>query len=147
MIGIKNKHNEGDPRVAKALDELDIGYEIDGDGDFRFGFELEDGRSQVGFIKSDTEEFVGMEMREVFSVGLRSFGPFDARTANFLLEFNQTLKIGAWSVIRDAEDNHLAVFSTKIAADLDGKLLQGVIYAVLATADEIEERLSGRDDF
>lgn len=147
MIGIKSQHNEGDPRVAKALDDLEINYEIDRDGDYKFIFELKNGRSQVGFIKSETEEFVGMEMREVFSIGLRSFGPFDARTANFLLEFNQTLKIGAWSLIRDAEDHHLAVFSTKIAADLDGKLLIGVIYAILTTADEIEERLSGRDDF
>jgi hypothetical protein len=147
MIGMKTQHNEGDPRVDQALDDLGFNYEIDSDGDYKIGCELKDGRTQLGFIRSETEEFVGMEIREVFSFGLRSSGPFDARTANFLLEFSQTKKIGAWSVIRDAEDNHLAVFSAKIAADLDGKLLHGVIYSVLATADEIEERLSGRDDF
>ncbi len=147
MIGIKTQHHDGDPRVAKALDELEINYTIDEDGDFKFGFELKDGRSQLGFIKSKTQEFAGIEMREVISAGLRSFGPLDARTANFLLEFNSTIKVGAWSVIRNAEDDHLAIFSATIAADLEGELLLGVIYAVLSTADEIEERLSGRDDF
>ena len=147
MLGVKSKSKDGDPRVGSALEQLDIRFEIDADGDFKFGFNLKNGRSQFGFISSTTEEFAGEEIREVFSVGLKSFGPFDARTCNFLLELNSKLKIGAWSTVRDAEDNHLAIFRAKIAADLSGDLLMSVITAVWTTADEIEERLSGRDDF
>jgi hypothetical protein len=147
MIGIKPRSEGGDPRVAKALEELDINFEVDSDGDFKFGFNLGEGRSQLGFIRSKTFEFGGLEMREIFSVGLNSFGAFDARTANFLLEQNGNVKIGGWAIARDDKDHHLALFSAKIAADLAGELLMGVIYAVLTTADRIEERLSGRDDF
>jgi hypothetical protein len=147
MFGIKRKDKEGDPRVARALDALDINYQIDSDGDFKIGFELEDGRTQEGFIRSQTYEFMDLELREIFSVGLSSRGSFDARTANLLLQENEDKKIGAWSVISDREDNHLAIYTVKIAADLDGKELVGAIFAVLNTADDMEKRLSGRDDF
>ena len=147
MFGAKNNLRDGDPRVAKALDELEINYQIDGDGDYRFGFDLGDDRSQIGFIRSATYDFAGVEIREVFSVGLRSFGPFDARTCNLLLVQNSQVKVGAWAVVRDAEDNHLAIFTAKIAADLAGEELLGIIAAVLKTADAMEQRLAGRDDF
>jgi len=147
MIGITKRDHGGDQRVAKALAELDIHYEIDPDGDFKFGVALEDGRTQIGFIRSRTYEYAGIEMREVLSAGLNSFGPFDARTMNLLLEQNGQVKIGAWSVVRDKSDNHLALFSAKVAADLQNDFLLGVIIAVISTADEMEKRLSGRDDF
>lgn len=147
MFGIKRKDKDGDPRVARALDALDIKYRIDSDGDFQFGFELEDGRTQQGFIRSQTYEFMGLELREIFSVGLSSRGSFDARTANILLHENEKVKLGAWSVTSDREDNHLAIFTAKIAADLDGDELIGAILVVVNTADDMENRLSGRDDF
>ncbi len=147
MIGIKPKHKEGDPRVARALEALEIKYEVDKDGDFQFGFNLTEERSQMGFIRSSTFRFGEVEMREIFSIGLKSFGPFDSRTANFLLEHNNSVKIGAWATVRDAEDSHLALFTAKVAAELEGELLKEVIVAVLITADEMEKRLSGRDDF
>jgi len=147
MLGIKAQNKDGDPRVGKALELLGIQFDIDGDGDFRFVFSLEKDRSQAGCIRSATYEFANAELREIYSVGLKSFGPFDARTANFLLELNSKVKIGAWSTVRDSDDNHLAIFRAGVAADLSGELLAHVISAVLTTADEIEERLSGRDDF
>jgi hypothetical protein len=147
MFGIKRKDKEGDPRVARALDSLEIRYGIDSDGDFKFLFHLEDGRTQQGFIRSQTYDFMGIEMREIFSVGLSSSGSFDARTANLLLAENENVKLGAWSVASNREDKHLAIFTAKIAADLDGRALVGAILAVLNTADKMEKRLSGRDDY
>jgi hypothetical protein len=147
MFGIKRKSKEGDPRVTAALDALEIHYEVDKDGDFRFGYNLGEGRSQMRFIRSDTYEFAGVEIREVFSVALRSMGPFDARTCGILLEQYSQVKIGSWAVVKDAEDSHLAMFVAKIAADLDGESLLGVIGAVMKTADDMEHRLAGRDDF
>lgn len=147
MLGVKRKDSEGDPRIANALDSLEIKYQLDAIGNFGVGFELSDGRTQLGFIRSQTYEFMDLELREIFSIGLRSSGSFDARTANILLQENEHTKIGAWSVINDNDDNHLAVFTAKISADLDGKELAGAIIAVLNTTDEMEKRLSGRDDF
>ncbi len=147
MFGTTKKNQEGDPRVAKALDDLDIRYEIDPQGDYKFGFNLGDDRSQMGFIRSRTFEFAGVELREVYSAGLQSFGPFDARTANLLLAQNADVKIGAWEVGHNKEDQHFAVFSATIAADLDGEALLEVIHGVVMTADQMEQRLAGRDDF
>lgn len=147
MFGVKPKQREGDPRVAQALRELEINFEVCDDGDYSFGFNLGDGRSQMGFIRSATYDFCGVELREVLSAGLRSMGPFDARTCNLLLRQNADVKVGSWSIVSDAEDNHLAIFSAKVSADLRGEALLGVIAGVLKTADEMEARLAGRDDF
>ena len=147
MLGVTRKNKDGDPRVAEALDALGIDYEIDSDGVYSFLFRLEDGRTQEGFIESETDEFMGMEVRAIWSIGLSSDGAFDARTANLLLQENANVVVGAWSAISDAEDNHLAIFTVKVAADFDGEELEGTILAVVNVADRMEERLSGRDDF
>lgn len=147
MFGVKSRQQEGDPRIAQALRELEIKFEVGDDGDYAFGFDLGDGRSQMGFIRSGTYEFCGIELREILSAGLRSMGPFDARTCNLLLRQNSDVKVGSWSVVKDDEDNHLAIFSAKVSADLSGEALLGVIVGVLKTADEMEARLAGRDDF
>jgi hypothetical protein len=147
MLGVEKKQKDGDPQVAAALDQLGIKYELDDDGDYRVVFQITEERTQQGVIRSRTFEFAGVEMREIYSIGLSSFGPFDARTCNLLLEHNRHVKVGCWAVAHDPEDNHLAIFLANVAAGLDGELLLGVLHAVLTTADEFEARLSGRDDF
>lgn len=148
MFGTTNKQQTvSDSRVGTALESLELKYQIDDDGDFRVSFELESGRSQSCIIRSATYEFLGLEIREISSIGLISQGPFDARTANVLLQQNEQLKLGAWGVISNNEDVHGAMFTAKISADLPPPELLGVLMAVLNTADEMEARLSGRDDF
>lgn len=148
MFGTTNKQQTvSDSRVGTALESLEVKYEIDDDGEFRVSFELESGRSQTAIIRSQTYEFLGVEIREVFSAALLSQGPFDARTANILLRQNEEVKLGAWGVYCNQEDVHAAVFTAKVAADLPPPELLGVLMAVLNTADEMEARLSGRDDF
>lgn len=147
MFGIIKKQPTPDNRVQSALEELEVRYQVDNDGDFRLGYEFESGRSQSCIIRSATYEFLGVEIREISSVGLVSQGPFDARTANVLLQQNEQVKLGAWGVISNDEDTHAAFFTAKISADLPPQELLGVILTVLTTADEMEARLSGRDDF
>jgi hypothetical protein len=147
MFGATQNKPTADPRVQRVLDELEIRYQINDEGDFLVGFELESGRHQSAFIRSRTYEFLGLEIREISSAAILSQGPFDARTANILLQQNEQLKIGAWGVISDNEDTHAAIFTAKIAADLPAEELLGVLMTVLNTADEMEAHLSGRDDF
>jgi hypothetical protein len=104
-------------------------------------------RSQLAFIRSKTFEFAGIEMREIVSAGLKSMGPFDARTANILLKQNAQAKLGCWGVQEDSKGNHVAVFCANVSANLSGQTLLAAIQAVLVTADQMEERLSGGDDF
>lgn len=63
MFGIRSKTNEPDPRVAQALDQLEIKYEVEDDGDYKIGFALEDRRSQIGYIRSRTMNFGEFELR------------------------------------------------------------------------------------
>src|SRR6266576_3682490 len=96
MIGSK----QGDRRVQALLNDLELKYEIDSDGDFKVAFELESGRSQVAFIRSETESLGKFEIREIFSVGYTSEGPLNADIANALLIFNGHVKLGSWRVAR-----------------------------------------------
>ncbi|MBF2048670.1 MAG: hypothetical protein IGS54_15150 [Elainella sp. C42_A2020_010] len=143
MFGLK----ETDPRVGRALSQLEVRYEITSNGDYKVIFDLGNGRSQVGFITSRTFEFAESELRKVYSIGLRSFGPFNVNVANALLEYNEQLKIGAWGVVKDAQDNYLAILTAKVAANLSGQDLMSVIAAVLKSADEVERELGIGDVF
>lgn len=143
----KKPQPEADPRVAAALAANEVKYETADDGDYRVAFELEGGRSHRCVIRSNTYEYRGYEIREITAMALISQGPFDSRTANLLLRQNEQLKVGAWGVWRNEDDVHAAVFTAKVAADLPPNDLLGVIMAVLNTADEMEARLSGRDDY
>lgn len=136
-----------DLRVQSALVELGLPFEIDEDGDFRIRFSMANGRKHTGFIRTETYDFEGIELREIYSAALRSFGPFDARTMDILLQENIRLKLGLWSVAKDEEDNHIAIFKVRIPASARGQQLLAVISAVLRVADEMESRLSGRDDY
>jgi hypothetical protein len=143
MLGTK----EGDPRVKVLLDELELKYEVDSDGDFKVGFELDDGRSQVAFIRSETSELGKFEIREVFSVAFISDGPLDAGTANALLIYNAHVKLGSWRILRQQDDSCVAAFAAQIAANTDAKSLYTTLGAVINIADEVEKKLTGEDKF
>jgi hypothetical protein len=139
--------NTGDERVRAALEELGLSYEIDGDGDFKVVFEFEeDGRSQLGYINSGTEQFELFEIREIWSPGYQSDIPFTADVANRLLEDSFEKKLGAWQTMIN-NDQNVAVFAAKVAANSDAASLYACLKLVLVAADEIEKELLGTDDF
>lgn len=138
-----------DPRVSSALDELDIPYECDpSTGRFEVLVQLENGRSQTVFIRSATNIFLGIELREICSAALESEGPFDARTTNLLLRDNAELVHGDWSIhLNEDSSKHFAVFSMTGLASLAPDPLLSIIQCVAEVADEMEQRLSGLDEF
>jgi hypothetical protein len=136
-----------DQRIITALDEMGVTYEIDPCGDIIVYVECTDNRSQQVIIDSSTREFMGVEMRIIFSITLTSQGPFEARTANFLLRENARLEFGAWNVIFDTEKTHYAVFSVTVSAALRAQSLCDLIGMVARIADDTENRLSGLDEF
>ncbi len=136
-----------DARVAAALDELGLAYEVDDDGDFKVVFEFEeDGRSQLAYINSATERFELFEIREIWSPGYKSAALFTAEVANRLLEDSFEKKLGAWQAMT-SKNLHVAVFAAKVAADSDAASLQACLRLVLITADEMEKELLGTDEF
>lgn len=133
-----------DRRVERILLQEDITYSIDEDGDFRVVFDLGEGRSQLAYIISDTSDYEGLEIREIWSVGYQSEeGPFPADVANLLLEDTFTRKLGGW-----ARDEGMAVYIVRLDADADADELINSLLLALYVADEVEESLTGdKDEF
>jgi hypothetical protein len=143
MIGTRT----GDPRVKRLLDELELKYTVDPDGDFRVVFGLETERTQTAFIRSETSMLSNLEIREVFSVGYECDGPLPADVANALLIFNAHVKLGAWGVLRLPSNRCFAAFTAKIAAETEAPTLMTTLLTVLRIADDVESKLSGGDKF
>jgi hypothetical protein len=137
-----------DPRVVAALDDLGYEYDIKADGThFHVRFNMDEGRSQCVFISSATNEFMGVELRGISSIGLVSEGLFDARTANFLLRENAGTNLGYWCIEMGEENSHYALFCMRVSAVLSHRALGEILVMVAKIADQAEKRFSGLDDF
>ncbi len=134
-----------DNRVEAVLDNLDMNYEIDSDGDFKMIIEFDDDRSQVVFVSSTTYELNDLEIREVWSVGHISENRLSAVVANRLLEESSEVILGGWEV-QDWGGEQVAVFRAKMSANVSGDALYSAISAVSQTADEMEKALVGTDE-
>ena len=134
----------GDQRVRKILDAERIKYEIDSDGDYKVIFDLGNGRTQLGIINSNTESFAGVEVRDVWSVGLVGDGQLNAAVANALLAKNAQYKVGAWQIVQ-RKGKILAIFRVSLSADATTQELMSVLQQVLLQADEVEKEYLGTD--
>jgi hypothetical protein len=143
---IDSPEPEGDPRIKAVLEELEIMYEVDRDGDYKVLFKWEDdGRSQVAFINSGTERLDKLELREIWSAAYISEKPLKAKVANRLLEDSFEKKLGSWQVMKTG-DQWVGMFTVKIDADADAASIMTALEAVLTSADEMEKELLGSDD-
>ena len=137
-----------DPRILAALEDLDYPYEIDPQtADFHVRYNFKDERAQMVTICSTTDEFMGIELRDISSASLVSDGIFDARTANFLLRENSALKVGNWCIELGSGNKHYAVFCMRVSAALPHRALAEIMDTVAKIADRAEDRLSGLDEF
>lgn len=136
----------GDPRVEKILQETELKYKVDDDGDFMLGNRVSDERTQLAWILSNTSKLGTLEIRQVWSIAYRSKDPIPAEIATRLLEQNSQVKLGAWQ-IRKMGENYVAMFVAQIAADSDKQTLLLTLHAVTTTADEMEKELTKKDDF
>jgi len=134
------KKVKADERVRKILDARDIKYDVDKDGDFKVVFETDGDRSQLAFIKSDTNEYGNFEIREIWSPAYKS-DRFSTQVAIKLLEDSQLKKLGHWE-----KHGSYGVFVVRIAADADSDSLWNALKAALRAADAMEEELTGDDD-
>ncbi len=137
-----------DQRIKKILDEAELKYTIDDDGDFKMVLDMENGRSQLCYINSNVQDFQSMQIREIWSPGFKSEGPLPAAVANRLLEESHNKKIGAWETwVGSNGKTRMAVFTIKVDADCSpANLLIAVLGAVQA-ADSMEKEITGKDDF
>jgi hypothetical protein len=141
QVGAKKPH---DNRVKQVLEEAELKYEIDKDGDFKTGNKFDNGRTQLAWVLSNTNKLGNLEIREIWSIGYASESRIPDRILRKLLEQNRKVKLGAWQ-IRKMGDQEVAVFSAQVAADADKETLLLALQAVTSTADEMEKELTGKD--
>jgi hypothetical protein len=136
----------GDARIRKALEEKGYKYKVTDAGNFNCTFNVDDNRTHLVFINSNTQSYRGMELREVWAIGLKATGGFSAQIANELLQDTERRKMGAWKVIKE-DNTHYAVFFVVIDANVDAETLVSAIKIVIDVADEIEAKITKADDF
>ena len=133
---------EADPLVRAQLEALGYGFEVDADGDFKLLFDLEEGRSQLAYVISGTEEYGALQVREVWSPAYRADGDaFPAEVANRLLQASHTGKLGAW-----VRQDDMAVLVVKVPAGATGAELDAAISYAIHVADAMEAELTGGQD-
>jgi hypothetical protein len=135
---------KADPGIAEQLAALDLGYQIDEDGDYRLLIESgNEGRSQLVFVRSPVLSYGNSKVREIWSPAFRIQGPaLDADVANRLLEASYEAKLGAWVRFGD-----LLMLVVKIDAHSSTSTLEDAIFAAASMGDRMEQELSGDDSF
>jgi len=133
-----------DPAIKAQLDSLDIKYEVDSDGDYKVVFDLGGGRSQLVWIRSSTEKYGSLKVREIWSAGYKHGGkPLSAAIANRLLEHSHSVILGGWT-----KQKEFAMFVVKIPVNASPQELRDAAEAAGDCADEIEKELTpDKDDF
>jgi len=134
-----------DARVRRALQQTELKFDTDKDGDYRLHFTFEDKRTQLAFIRSRTSEWGNMEIREVFALGYKGQSRLSQAMLEKLLKDNAVKKSGAWELL-EQNGTYAAVFSVKVSADCDSAALETVVRGVAVSADEMEKALTGTDD-
>ncbi|HOM16055.1 MAG TPA: hypothetical protein PLQ00_01935, partial [Thermoguttaceae bacterium] len=66
QVGVKKTP---DQRVEKLLQEAELKYKVDEDGDFMLGNRLEGERTQLAWILSNTSQLGSLEIRQIWSIG------------------------------------------------------------------------------
>lgn len=132
---------EADQRIKKALDELDVKYMIDDDGDYAITIYEAEGRSQLVYVVSETDSIEGFEIRDIFSYAVRDKAPTLEMTSDLMRTSNKSL-IGAFEMTSGGNILYIA----KIPANLPPKQLHGIIRAVAAYADDAEKEILGSDE-
>lgn len=133
-----------DPAIKAQLESLDLEYELDSDGDYKVVFDLGGGRSQLVWIRSATDSYGSVKVREIWSPGYKHGGTeISARIANRLLEHSHGVKLGGWT-----KQKEFAMFVVKVPVSATPKQLRDAAEAAADCADEIEKELTpAKDEF
>ena len=131
--------------IENLLDEVELSYEIDDDGDYNVVMSLddeEDGRTQLVIVSGQAQQAVedGEDFVHVWS---KAADISDIPTSDFkeLMADSSQLGAGGWEI---AGDNLIFTVKT-LAAGLDSESLNEIIDFVASTADQKELEYSDED--
>jgi hypothetical protein len=132
-----------DAAIKAQLDSLGVKYDLDGDGDYKVTFDLGENRSQVVWIRSATDHYGSLKVREVWSPGYKLSGAeLPVKVANRLLEHAHGLILGGWT-----RQKQYAMLVVKIPVSSTPQQLRDAAEFAAGAADEIEQEFTpGKDD-
>ena len=130
-----------DPALKALLDAQKMKYEIDSDGDYKVTFDLGKGRSQLVWIRSTTDSYGSLKVREVWSPGYKLNGDLPADVANRLLEHSHAMILGGWT-----KQKAYAMFVVKVSASASPQQVRDAAEAAADAADDIEQELTPGTD-
>ena len=136
----------GDARVTNALNQTKTPFSVDNEGMYMVTYELPNKRRQKILMLSRTTKINGFELRAVFSYAIISEKQPTPEIAYQLLQKNMD-QISFWTLSKLDEGKYAVVNMIYIPADLDGKKLDGILSTIAFAADEMEERLTKKDEF
>ncbi len=133
-------------KIKELLRKAQLEYEIE-DGIFRLVVDVGEDRSQLVFINSQTKEIGGEEIVEIWSPAYTETPNQQERLALHLLIASENKEIGAWQAyLSDAQVTFIFVAKVPLSA-LTPSFLEAICEYVAIIADEVEERLTGEDEF
>jgi len=135
-----------DPVLKKALDEIGWKYDTSPDGTCRILLSLGKERSHQVFVKSKKDSFVGADFRRIYATSMKSRDLPSADILAKLLQDSTMKKLGAWE-LHKWSDGYRVILSAKIPADSSSATLKATIRFILFGADEMEDQLTGKDEF
>jgi len=135
-----------DIRVATALNQIKTEYEVVKDGVYMVTYETKDKRTQKVLIPSETETFNGVEFRTILSLAAITDNLPSQQEANYLLQQNVE-RMGVWTIHKNPSGKYIIANMLRVPADFDGKKLHMALSEVSILADELEKRLSKKDEY
>ncbi|HEX6644615.1 MAG TPA: YbjN domain-containing protein [Gemmatimonadales bacterium] len=139
---------KADPRVATALRSIGVSSEIDDDQDYKLVLDVDDDgdRTQIVYIISSTERYGNLEIREIWAPAFKTGGRLDADVARKMLAMNERMKLGAWRLYGEGDDQ-MAVYAVQIDADANAEAMRSALRIVVQVADAEELTQTGKDDY
>ena len=132
-----------DATVERRLNEQNLAYNIDSDGDYRTTFNYTaDKRTQLVYISGKTETVSGVQIREIFSPAARMEADGVSGTkAIALMENSSGQKVGAWEI-----RGGTLYFVIKYPEPMSATHLRALMNAAGTAADNMEIEISGSKD-
>jgi hypothetical protein len=129
--------------VKLRLDQLELKYEIDKDGDFKVVYNYSDEkRTQLIWVSGSVEEAGPFRIREIYSpaASIKKDGVTGAKALELMAEASSK-KLGDWEVRGDG-----LYYVLKLAEPMSAEQLKKAMDIAAEVADDTEIKFSGKRD-
>ena len=135
-----------DASVQAMLEANGQAFEVSKSGNYKVELATTGKRTQLVFIGSATEQYDGVDIREIWS----NAGDFpeepDQATLVDLMTESGSNKIGCWALEKEASGSYLLFYSIKLPVSYTAEDLKMMLGFVADVADAREEQYFGNDD-